>query len=43
MDRYLKQSLENILSNNRNWVASKKDVDPAFFDKLAAGQTPNYL
>jgi carbonic anhydrase len=43
MNRYLKQSLENIFKNNRKWASSKKKTDPAFFDKLAAGQTPNYL
>jgi len=43
MSRYLQQSHERIFENNRKWVASKKEADPAFFDKLAAGQTPEYL
>ncbi|PLN86853.1 carbonic anhydrase [Aspergillus taichungensis] len=41
--RYLQQSHERIFENNRKWVASKTDADPAFFDKLAAGQQPDYL
>lgn len=41
--RYLKQSHEKIFESNRAWVASKKNADPQFFDKLAAGQSPEYL
>ncbi|RJE25281.1 carbonic anhydrase [Aspergillus sclerotialis] len=41
--RYLQQSHERIFENNRKWVASKKEADPAFFDKLASGQSPEYL
>ncbi|KAJ5895623.1 Carbonic anhydrase [Penicillium taxi] len=40
---YLKQSLKTIFQNNQEWVASKRDSDPEFFDKLAAGQEPEYL
>jgi hypothetical protein len=40
---YLTQSHEKIFENNRKWVASRKEHDPEFFDKLAAGQTPEYL
>jgi carbonic anhydrase len=40
---YLTQSHENIFENNRKWVAAKKESDPEFFDKLAAGQNPEYL
>lgn len=40
---YVSQSHEKIFENNRKWVASKKEADPEFFDKLAAGQTPEYL
>ena len=35
--------IQNILENNRKWVASKNADDPAFFQRLAAGQTPRYL
>lgn len=41
--RYLEQSHEKIFESNRAWVASKKAADPKFFDKLAAGQAPDYL
>jgi carbonic anhydrase len=40
---YLKQSQERIFENNRKWVASRHAMDPTFFEKLAAGQTPDYL
>jgi hypothetical protein len=43
MHRYLKQSLEILFKNNRDWSASKRSTDPAFFDKLADGQAPKYL
>ncbi|MGC4021784.1 MAG: carbonate dehydratase [Cyclobacteriaceae bacterium] len=38
MDYYQK-----LLSNNREWVHSKLKEDPAFFDKLAGGQSPPVL
>ncbi|OJJ95810.1 hypothetical protein ASPACDRAFT_64279 [Aspergillus aculeatus ATCC 16872] len=40
---YLKHSHERVFENNRAWVAAKKQEDPAFFEKLNAGQTPEYL
>lgn len=40
---YLTQSHEKIFENNRKWVASRKEHDPEFFTKLAAGQNPEYL
>lgn len=43
MNRYLQQSLEALFANNRTWASTKRATDPAFFDKLAAGQSPNYL
>jgi carbonic anhydrase len=43
ISRYLQQSHERIFENNRKWVEEKKKEDPQFFDKLAAGQTPEYL
>lgn len=43
MQRYLKQSLETLFKNNREWALSKRGTDPAFFDKLADGQEPDYL
>jgi carbonic anhydrase len=41
--RYLEQSHEKIFESNRAWVAAKKNADPEFFTKLAAGQSPDYL
>lgn len=37
------QLYEQILENNRNWVKSKLDQDPDFFNKLAHGQKPPLL
>lgn len=37
------QLYEQILENNRNWVKSKLDQDPDFFNKLAKGQKPPLL
>lgn len=36
-------SLEAIFKSNRAWASSKTTTDPAFFEKLAAEQTPDYL
>ncbi|KAJ5338910.1 Carbonic anhydrase [Penicillium brevicompactum] len=36
-------TLDHIFENNKKWVDLKSKADPAFFDKLAAGQKPNYL
>ena len=35
--------IHRIFENNRHWVAEKLQVDPDYFRKLAAGQTPEYL
>ena len=35
--------LSHLLSNNRRWAAEIKRVDPAFFQKLAQQQKPEYL
>jgi carbonic anhydrase len=43
MQKYLKQSLETLFKSNRDWASSKRSTDPAFFDKLADGQAPDYL
>jgi carbonic anhydrase len=39
MEKFYKQLLEN----NKNWVASKLEQNPAYFDKLAKGQQPPVL
>jgi carbonic anhydrase len=32
-----------IFANNRKWVASRLDIDPHYFEKLAQGQSPEVL
>jgi carbonic anhydrase len=34
---------EQLFENNRQWVAAKTAADPVFFERLATGQTPEYL
>ena len=41
--QYLDQDHDKIFEANKKWVESKKTADPAYFDKLAAGQAPDYL
>jgi carbonic anhydrase len=36
-------TLNDLFENNRTWSANRKAVDPDFFAKLAAQQTPEYL
>ena len=36
-------TLNNLFENNRAWSAQRKTVDPDFFAKLAAQQSPEYL
>lgn len=43
MNRYIRQSLDGIFKKNKEWVTSKTNSDPAFFEKLSAGQSPDYL
>ena len=35
--------VQQILKNNRQWVADKNAQDPEFFQRLAKGQKPKYL
>jgi carbonic anhydrase len=35
--------IQEILDNNKQWVKSKNEQDPAFFSRLATGQKPRYL
>ncbi len=37
------KSLPQLFANNRRWVERTKAVDPEFFRKLAAQQSPRYL
>lgn len=34
---------KSLLNNNKEWVKSKLDLDPHYFDKLAKGQQPPLL
>lgn len=34
---------EQVFENNRRWVEQKRASDPAFFEKLARGQDPDFL
>lgn len=34
---------DEIFENNKRWIASKTATDKDFFEKLAQGQTPDYL
>ena len=35
--------LEDLKENNRIWAAGKLSVDPGFFKRLVAQQSPEYL
>jgi carbonic anhydrase len=35
--------IQDIMANNRQWVATKNAEDPEFFKRLATGQQPRYL
>ncbi|WP_193408692.1 carbonic anhydrase [Hymenobacter glacialis] len=35
--------IQDILNNNRNWVATQNANDPEFFQRMTKGQTPRYL
>jgi carbonic anhydrase len=39
----MKHTFEHIFVNNQQWVAEKLAADPAYFDKLAQGQRPEFL
>lgn len=32
-----------VFDNNKDWIANKLSVDPAYFDKLGSGQSPETL
>lgn len=36
-------SYEQIFENNKKWLAERKASDPAFFEKIAREQNPDYL
>jgi carbonic anhydrase len=39
----MKKSYEKLLDNNKSWVTEQLVLDPQYFEKLAQGQTPEYL
>jgi carbonic anhydrase len=39
----MEKSYKKLLENNKNWVANKLAIDPAYFEKLANSQNPEYL
>ena len=36
-------SLNELLEKNKEWASSIKSEDPHFFERLAEGQSPEYL
>ena len=36
-------SYDQIFENNKKWLAERKAADPAFFEKIASEQNPDYL
>lgn len=36
-------SIDDILQNNKRWIAKSKEDDPQFFEKLGKGQKPKFL
>lgn len=41
--KHLQKSHEKIFENNKKWAETKRTQDPGYFDRLSAGQTPEYL
>jgi len=39
----MKASYDKLFEGNRKWVTEKLNEDPAFFEKLAKGQSPEFL
>lgn len=39
----MEKSYSQLLENNRAWVEATKKEDPTFFERLAKGQSPEYL
>ncbi|KAI0442955.1 carbonic anhydrase [Xylaria telfairii] len=43
ISKYLQQTHDRVFEHNRAWAAEQRQKDPAFFSKLSAGQSPEYL
>jgi carbonic anhydrase len=39
----MEKSYKKLIENNKMWVADQLKLDPDFFEKLSAGQSPEYL
>jgi carbonic anhydrase len=39
----MEKSYSRLIENNKTWVADQLQMDPAFFEKLSKGQSPEYL
>jgi carbonic anhydrase len=39
----MKASYEKLFAGNKKWIEEKLQIDPDFFNKLAAGQSPEFL
>lgn len=39
----MRQSYERLFINNEKWIEARTKEDPGYFEKLAKGQTPQYL
>lgn len=39
----MEKSYLRLLENNKTWVKEQLDLDPAYFEKLSKGQSPEYL
>lgn len=39
----MEKSYHQLLENNKAWVEKQKSTNPEFFEKLAEGQSPQYL
>lgn len=43
VSEYLRETHDRLFENNRAWAAEMKERDPGFFERLTAGQAPEYL
>jgi hypothetical protein len=41
--KYLQQTHDKIFESNRKWAEEQRAKNPEFFEKLDAGQSPDYL
>ncbi len=39
----MKNTFEHIFENNKAWIAEKLSTNPAYFENLSKGQSPEYL